>query len=424
MVSILNLMNLDLSQYLTLRKKIADCKYRFSAINGGWLSASTHSAGLGGNISIEASESIEFLGTDTEINPSVGYYFPSSIYVSSQPGSSGDSGNLVINTNKLIVGDGGYVSVDSHTGGSGGNLTIQANDSIEIFGTDITGFPTLLSGSTRSQGNAGSINIKTNNLIVRDEGGINFSSEYFTNGIFETQDAGKSGNLNIIADRILLNNNAFLSANIFDGSGSNIDLTSNSIIIANNSQITTNATGDATGGNVNINTNNLVSLGESSITANSTNSFGGKIFIDTQGQFISPDSNITAFGKTPQFDGIVQINTPDVDPNSGLVQLSNNVVQASETIVTSCNNIDGNGLTVRNKDNLPNSPISLQTGSTIWQDLRDDLITNRDSVEITSREKQYPIIEARGLTKQEDGTIVLIGDNAGNSFNLSQLNCP
>ncbi|MBD0344148.1 MAG: S-layer family protein, partial [Coleofasciculus sp. Co-bin14] len=107
------------------------------------------------------------------------------------------------------------------------------------------------------------------------------------------------------------------------------------LVLRRSSNITTNATGTATGGNITIDTDILVALENSDITANADVARGGQVIINTQGiigtQFrdaLSPESDITATGGSPELSGTVEINTQNVDPNAGLFALP---VQPADT---------------------------------------------------------------------------------------------
>ncbi|MBD2527666.1 S-layer family protein [Nostoc sp. FACHB-133] len=110
--------------------------------------------------------------------------------------------------------------------------------------------------------------------------------------------------------------------------------------------ITTNATGNSTGGNITIDTNNLVAVPKenSDISANAENSFGGRVIINASGIFgtqfrlePTPSSDITASSaRGSEFNGVVQLNTPDVNPSQGLTALPTNIIDTSQLIANSC----------------------------------------------------------------------------------------
>jgi large exoprotein involved in heme utilization and adhesion len=119
------------------------------------------------------------------------------------------------------------------------------------------------------------------------------------------------------------------------------------LILRRGSSISTNATGsNIPGGNITIDTDNLVAVPkeDSDISANAENSFGGRVIINAQGIFgtqfrpqDTPLSDITASSDLgPQFNGLVELNTPGIDPSRGLANLPTEVVDASNQIAQAC----------------------------------------------------------------------------------------
>jgi filamentous hemagglutinin family protein len=385
-------------------------------LDGAQIGSGTFGEGNSGDINIQANN-IEIKGSNA--NPLLFY---SGIFASVEPQAIGNGGDINLTVDNLVVRDGGKISLDTRGDGMAGNLNINAQN-IEVVGVAVdklllesdskTAFSRISALSTENF-QAGSIVIHANSLKLDDRGLISVSN--FGNG--------DTGNIEINTTDLSLNNFATIEAQVNSGNRGNINLNSDRFLLVNNSQITTNAMGEATGGNININTINLVSVEESSITANSVNSFGGKISIDTQGKFISSDSTITAFGKTPQFDGIVQINTPDLDPNSGLVKLSNTTLKPSQVIATSCRIDAENTFIVSGKDGLPMSPFSPQIGTLLWQDLRtlDKVNISQVEEEVFLSQKQ-PIVEAQGWQTKDNGIVELIAKLDRTNYSNPSFTC-
>jgi large exoprotein involved in heme utilization and adhesion len=122
-----------------------------------------------------------------------------------------------------------------------------------------------------------------------------------------------------------------IAAATASGEGGNMNLqVQNFLLLRRGGQITASASGTGNGGNINIDTPALVAISQenSDISANSVNARGENVIINTQSLFgiqfrltETPLSDITATGANSQSNGIVQINNPDLDPNSGLVEL-------------------------------------------------------------------------------------------------------
>jgi large exoprotein involved in heme utilization and adhesion len=263
--------------------------------------------GQSGNLTVNASESVEIIG----ISPTTDR--TSSLNVSTDPLSTGNAGQLKIDTPSLIVRDGGVISAETIGQGNGGALNLSAS-SIEIVGSSIT-----VSG----------------------------------------EDTGAAGNLEIEAQKIDLDLSASIQANTAAGGG-NINLIADRIRLRHNSKISTNATSMATGGNIAIDTDTLVAVQDSDITANAERGFGGRVNLNAKGIFQDFNSEITATSELgTQFSGIVQINTPDVDLETNLQELKAEFITAEQVIASSCltrRNASAGKFVVTGTGGLPYNP--------------------------------------------------------------------
>ncbi|MHC5828860.1 MAG: filamentous hemagglutinin, partial [Nostoc sp.] len=121
----------------------------------------------------------------------------------------------------------------------------------------------------------------------------------------------------------------------------------------------------------------IVGLENSDIIANAFEGKGGNIQITTQGLFglkyrtqLTSESDITA---SSQFgvNGNVQITNPDVNANSGLMQLPVNLVDASQQIATGCANNQGSQFVATGRGGIPQNPLQQVTSERTWSDIRD-----------------------------------------------------
>jgi large exoprotein involved in heme utilization and adhesion len=273
--------------------------------DGAGVSSETFGEGRGGNLTVNASRSVELTGTTPN-------GFPSGLSTRTQ--GSGNAGNLMINTGQLIVRDGAQATSATFGQGSGGNLTANASQSVELIGTSATGASGLFASAIYGDGAGGDLRITTPKLIVRD--GATVSVSNFQSRNLAPPGTGPAGNLQIQAGTIRLENQGTITAAAAGGDKGNITIDSQDIQMRRGSAITTNATGPSAGGNIIINTDTLVALENSDITANALNNRGGNVSINAQGIFgtefrpqLTPNSDITATG-AEGLNGVVQINTP------------------------------------------------------------------------------------------------------------------
>ncbi len=159
--------------YLTGRSGNVGIDTRRLIVRGGSLvSSATLGPGKGGDLTVNASESVELSGTTRD-----GQY-PSA--VGSLVRSTGDGGNVTLNTKRLIAQDGAGMGTATFSRGNAGNLTVNASESVELSGVSaLTGIPGGLSADTYGAGAAGNLNINTRRLLVRD-GSVVSASTYGT----------------------------------------------------------------------------------------------------------------------------------------------------------------------------------------------------------------------------------------------------
>jgi filamentous hemagglutinin family protein len=135
----------------------------------------TVSTGIGnaGDLAIKATGSMSVVNPDSSVSTSA-------------VGSTGNSGNLSINTGRLNVSDRAEVGTISNGTGNAGNLAIEAKDSMSVSNQG------LVSTSSTGAGNGGDLSIRTGRLDVSN-GGIDGGLSTVALG------TGNAGNLSIVA---------------------------------------------------------------------------------------------------------------------------------------------------------------------------------------------------------------------------------
>ena len=212
--------------------------------------------GNGGNILIRASETIEVSGVVFDNSPEL--FSNSGIRASTY--TTADGGNLTVETNRLILREGGNLASATTGAGDGGQLTINAAESVEITGfivedgttrgglfafSDNNLFSSVaeVTGTVAEvTGTSGDIRINTPNLIVRDGAIIDARS---TN-------QADAGNIELFTDSLVLAEQGTLSATTEDGAGGSVRVETNTIEL-NRGLINVSVLGSGTGGNIDIN---------------------------------------------------------------------------------------------------------------------------------------------------------------------------
>jgi filamentous hemagglutinin family protein len=446
---------------------------RLSLTDGAELQATTFGAGNAGNILVKASESINLSGVApirTDQNGDVDGGYSTGLITDTLASSSGRGGNIQVTTNSLRLSDGavlnartindksgGNITVDVNTleltgggqllttaysSGSAGNITVNAANSVTLSGSDPTYFDRLaqfgrdivdndgptsaLSARSQGAGEAGNVTVTTGQLRVEDGAKIAVSGEQ----------SGNAGNLRVNAGSIFLDKQGELIASTASGEGGNINLQADDLLLLRrNSQISTNAGGTGNGGNIDINSQFLVAvpIEDSDITANAVRGRGGNINITTQGiygqEFRSrptPLSDITAssdFG----VNGVVQINTPDLDPSKGLATLSGELVDVSGLVGSGCEvaaNEESSQFVVTGRGGVPPNPNETLRHARVLVDLgtpsdsqESALSTNspyptvRSTTDIqhpsSFSNRAAPLVEATGWVMDSKGEVIL-----------------
>ncbi|MFE4105909.1 two-partner secretion domain-containing protein [Almyronema epifaneia] len=299
--------------------------------------------------------------------------------------SGAPAGDIRLTTGNLTIREGANISTTTLSQGAAGLLTVNAAGVVDLVGRGTInplGIPvevpsSLVSSSGRADfpglvasGAAGSLQITAGELRIRD------GAEVAVNSL----GTGNAGTVEVRAGLIQLDNQGTITASMVSGAGGDIDLQAQTaVLLRRGSLISTNA-GNTDGGNIAINTPFLVAIPQedSDITANAQQGRGGQVVVTAQGilgttfrEFLTPESEITATSELgPQFNGVVVLNTPDVDPSSGLIELPTNLEDPSDRIVSGCPSDRGNRFVVSGQGGLPPSPTQPLQSPLAWQDWR------------------------------------------------------
>ena len=334
-----------------------------SLTNGGQVSASTFAEGNAGSVQITASDTITIDGENSN-----GFGSGAFAVISSE--SEGDIGGVIINAGFLSLTNGGQVSASTLGKGNGGDVTINARESIFISGA-IERFRSGISADAFiSNGKGGDVNVVTNQLTIDDGGTIEAgnidSLEVFDPG------TGEPGDIIIEANSLSLSNGGSIEAATQSevGEAANINLTiAEDIILRNNSLISATALENADGGNVTINADDgsIVAFPNQNndIIANAEQGNGGNIDITTQAIFGLEERPSTPLNQTNDIDassefglqGDFSLNTPEVDPTSGLIELPEAVGDATDQISQNpCEQGVGSEFIITGKGGLASNP--------------------------------------------------------------------
>ncbi|WNZ26253.1 filamentous hemagglutinin N-terminal domain-containing protein [Leptolyngbya sp. NK1-12] len=254
--------------------------------NGGIISVNAiqGSSGQSGNLTINASELVQLSGVSLNRERAA---------LSAETGGSGQGGDINIQTRNFIVENGGIASANAIRGssGRGGNIVITASESVRLSGiSQSIQQPSTLTARTQGTGQAGNIQVLTEQFIIQDGATISIRVQPEASGnggnltIFtgslsllngagiraDTAGQGSASNILIKArDRISLDGTSTVISSTVEpgavGQGGNIQIFTDTLSLASGAQLQASTVGEGNAGSVIINATDSVSLDDAAI---------------------------------------------------------------------------------------------------------------------------------------------------------------
>ena len=287
----------------------------------------------------------------------------SSIYSSSY-GKQGDAGNITINSKYLNI-DNTKINSNSFYQKSG-DIILEAHDTkivnnsniyfktrknkagiLSINSSHLLINQSTIEGSCSLNGNAGDIFIKGHTIIIDNNATIKSGNEV-RDGV------GQTGHINIISSNTIsiLNNSSVLTESYSVGGGK-IGIASKNLLHLNNSSISTSVkNGENQGGDLKIQSD-VIAVKDSDLLAQAFEGDGGAIFI-LSNHFFKSNSIVSASSERGN-NGSVTIDSPNLDPPSGLESLSLSYLNADRFVKTPCHRRSGanaSKMLINNKDGI------------------------------------------------------------------------
>ncbi|MDM8566142.1 filamentous hemagglutinin N-terminal domain-containing protein [Candidatus Halobeggiatoa sp. HSG11] len=346
--------------------------------NGATITTASAKTGHGGDIFIKLTDTFTFSGKfmfETKVSSGI---FASTI-------GTGHGGNIEIEANKLILTEGAQISSGTFGSGKSGNVFIKVKNILTASGKDRANFMSGIYASTQplfildhslfaidpsnntgdagsikieagkinlsnggkisttslGLGNAGFINVKTNELIVTGKNFHKFFGEYFHSGISSSsivanEIGGQAGNIIVQANIINLTDEAKIGTVAANAGGGDIEINTANYTLLQGSKITTSVYGGiGDGGNINISNPQFIVLNQGQIIAQADAGHGGNINLKSDHLISSPNSQISASSRLG-LDGNVEIESPDMDIEGALVTLKGEFKEASNQMRQPC----------------------------------------------------------------------------------------
>ncbi|BAZ02746.1 filamentous hemagglutinin outer membrane protein [Tolypothrix tenuis PCC 7101] len=299
-----------------------------------------------GNIQINATDNVSISGFNPINGDSSGLFTDTE--------TSGNSGNITINTDVFSILDSGLLDARTYNFGDAGNITVNARI------VEVRNGGQLTTTTTRG-GNAGKILVNAKDQVIVSDTYINpnnteaqvpkrFLKDDTNSGFFvRSSGFGVAGDIEVNSPKVTLDKQGRLIAESASGNGGNIKLVIRDLLLMRRGgQISTNAGTEekgGNGGNVNINSKFIIAIPKenSDIAANAFEGNGGRVQINTQGifgtEFRSQETNQSDITASSKFgvSGIVTIESPDNSAiQNNLGKLPQTAIDTNALIANSC----------------------------------------------------------------------------------------
>ncbi|MGQ9870757.1 hypothetical protein [Leptodesmis sp.] len=198
----------------------------------------------------------------------------SAIFSRVGPEALGNSGNISLTAQSLVLTNGGQLQASTRGQGNGGDIQVQA-DRITIAGIEPN--TQIASGifsttTTNSTGVGGDINVRSHNLMLNDGGEISAQS----------LGTGRSGSISLALRDRLEGRNGQISTASAQVSGGAIAIQAGQTRLSGSSRITTSVfSGEGGGGDIRLAADAILLLGDTDILAFSRDGRGGNITLKT-----------------------------------------------------------------------------------------------------------------------------------------------
>ena len=359
-------------------------------INEGRINTSTASSGRGGNVTINAG-TVEMFGefpntfgsdaffTITNIHPSG--IFSQTVGSDFCSGPCGNAGHITANIGSLVMRPGSQIDSGTTNKGQGGTITINATNTISMFGTLSDGSPSGIFsrtiGTTLEAGSGGNIALTAGQSVTISNGASVSAS---------STGPGNAGNIAVNAGQSLDLRDSSIKTEAAQASGGNIDIQAIDQVRLVNSTISTSVLGGVgSGGNITIDPN-VVVLQNSQVIAQAVQGAGGNITITTP-LFLADQTSLVSASSQFGLNGTVTIQSPTSNLSESLGTLTSKPSQAQSLLTQRCAalaNGQASSFVVAGREQLPADPGGWLTSPLALAGLDADPFKDRTVAEGTS----------------------------------------
>jgi filamentous hemagglutinin family protein len=245
--------------------------------NGAIASTPTGGAGRGGDVLVNASESVEISG--------------SAFVTGAFQGTTGDAGNLRLNTQHLTLKNGGLLQTITLAQGDGGNLQVNASESVQMDSTPIGALaPTgIFANSIFGTGTGGDITVNTRQMTMREGAQVGNQTGALT-GLGLIPVGGPAGDVVINATDFIEIDGVSPDSRFISGPGTtsfsgapagDVTVSTRNLIIRNGGNISTTTLSAGDGGTLTVNVSDKLELVGTGIST------GGGVTVEIPSSLVS-----------------------------------------------------------------------------------------------------------------------------------------
>ncbi|MDE5088714.1 MAG: filamentous hemagglutinin, partial [Trichodesmium sp. St16_bin2-tuft] len=330
-------------------------------------------------------------GSQLDIN------FSNNGFISASTKSKGDGGKIsIIAPENINIAGQGEIRVTTNNTGNAGTIEIKTQNLKTSDGVSIT-------ASTRGDGNAGAINIDTNTFELRE--GTSLTTE--------TDSAGKAGNIRINSEIVTIGKGAEISATALEGAtnteagGGKINIKANELNISGQLGIFAQTQGEAPAGKLTLKTYNDtpdldINFSNKGFISASTTSTGSGGNID-----ISAPLSINITG-----DGEISVKTTG-SGDAGTINIkTQNLTTSDQVSITASTRGDGNAGAI----NIDTNTFDLTTGTSLTTETNSagkagDISINSETLKIGKDARLSATAKAGATNTEVGGNITIKANN-------------
>ncbi|MBW4509070.1 MAG: filamentous hemagglutinin N-terminal domain-containing protein [Scytonematopsis contorta HA4267-MV1] len=241
--------------------------------------------------------------------------------ITSETAGRGQAGEIKLVVDSLLLKDNGNITTSTFRGSSGNAGRVEVTAKSVLFENEIPGVNSGLGSVTRGRGDAGTIVLNADTVVLRNRGGFGINTEA----------DGNAGKLFLTANNLRMERSAIGSNNLANGKGGEVNVNVNTAVM-NRSSVSTRTDGTQEAGTINFVANSLIMENGSDLNSNTRLSGkGGNINLTINGGLTMRDNSKISVSSEVRNSNIQPGRAGDIDIQANLVQLDNRSRIIAET---------------------------------------------------------------------------------------------